>query len=62
MPEAQQDPRREVRLPVRLGGDDLVHEREQVQRLAGHLHVDVERDVPVFWLIGVEYMGLVTCV
>lgn len=50
VPKSEQDPRREVDLLVWLCGDDLVHEREEVQGLAEHLNVDIKSDMTVFGL------------
>ena len=50
MPESEQDTRGEDGLPVRLCGDDLVHEGEEVGGLVLDLHVDIELDVLVLGL------------
>ena len=51
VPEPEQYARREGGLPVRLCGDDLVHEREEVGGLVLDLDVDVELDVAVLGLM-----------
>ncbi len=50
VPESEQDTRREVGLPVGLGGDSLVHEREEVRGLVLNLDVYVKLDVTVLGL------------
>ena len=50
VPQAHQDTRCEVGLPVRLRRDDLVHELEQPRRVVLHLHNDIKLDVAVLGL------------
>jgi hypothetical protein len=50
MPQSEQNPGRERRLPVRLRTNDLVHEREQSVRIILDLDIDIEFDVLVFRL------------
>lgn len=50
MPQAEQNPGRERRLPIRLRRNNLVHEREQPVRIILDLDIDIEFDVLVFRL------------
>lgn len=51
VPKAKYDTRRKLRLPIRLRGDNLVHEREKPRWVIEDLDVDVEEGMPVFILI-----------
>ena len=50
VPQAHQDPRCQVGLPVRLRRDDLVHKLKQPCRVVLHLDIDVELDMTVLGL------------
>jgi hypothetical protein len=50
MPQAKQEARSKFCLPVRLGGDNLVHERKEAIRIILNFHVNVKFDVLVFGL------------
>lgn len=50
MPESEDDTRGELRLPVRLGGEDGVHESEETGGVVIGLDVNVEHDVFVLGL------------
>ena len=54
MPESESYPRGKGRLPVRLSGDGLVHQCEQVRGLVLDLHVDVEDNVTIFALENID--------
>ena len=50
VPESEDDTRGELRLPVRLGGEDGVHEGEETGGVVIGLDVNVEHDVFVLGL------------
>lgn len=50
MPQAQNDPRGKPCFPLRVGGDDTLHEREKAFGVVEDLDVDVELDVLVLGL------------
>lgn len=50
VPQPQDDPWRETRLPFRLRSDNFIHQGEEAVRIILWLYIDVELDVQVFGL------------